>query len=300
MALQQVNFGSASDGSQGDTARAAFGKINQNFSDTTNAASRLVGTANGQVMEVGAFGFGKNADWRSTSFGKAAATPTDVVGFGIRNGLAEGGPNGLAIPGLTGTSYGCLTYDVQWQDTSALPAITRQFKIGDRIFISSGASATTWTDWKELVNTANPTVSGVLGVISATGNAGLRLGRQNGTASTPYFDVVSGGNNIGYDFRTIWKGGSPSNTTSGTGQMSLLGVVAIGTESQNNSDRLTVSGSLSASGPVRVGQYTLASLPSASAFSGYEIDVTDAAGGAKRCRSDGTNWKIINTTTTVS
>jgi hypothetical protein len=53
-------------------------------------------------------------------------------------------------------------------------------------------------------------------------------------------------------------------------------------------------------GPVRVGQYTLASLPSASAFTGYEIDVTDAAGGARRCRSDGTNWKILNTTTTVS
>lgn len=54
------------------------------------------------------------------------------------------------------------------------------------------------------------------------------------------------------------------------------------------------------SGPVQVGQYTLSTLPSASAFNGYEIDVTDATGGPKRCRSNGTVWQILNTTTTVS
>ena len=54
------------------------------------------------------------------------------------------------------------------------------------------------------------------------------------------------------------------------------------------------------SGPVQVGQYTLTTLPSASAFSGYEIDVTNATGGSKRCRSNGTTWQILNTTTTVS
>jgi hypothetical protein len=54
------------------------------------------------------------------------------------------------------------------------------------------------------------------------------------------------------------------------------------------------------SGPVQVGQYTLATLPSAAAFSGYEIDVTNATGGSKRCRSNGSVWQILNTTTTVS
>lgn len=62
----------------------------------------------------------------------------------------------------------------------------------------------------------------------------------------------------------------------------------------------TIPKSLAVSGPVRVGQYTLSTLPSASAFSAHEIDVTDATGGAKRCRSNGTNWLILNTTTTVS
>ncbi len=59
-------------------------------------------------------------------------------------------------------------------------------------------------------------------------------------------------------------------------------------------------GKTQATGPMRPGQYTLSTLPSASANNGYEIDVTDAAGGPKRCRSNGTNWIILNTTTTVS
>lgn len=73
-----------------------------------------------------------------------------------------------------------------------------------------------------------------------------------------------------------------------------------GTSSDNGRDLIQVSGSLGVSGPSQVGQYTLSTLPSASAYNGYEIDVTDAEGGAKRCRSDGSNWKILNTTTTVS
>lgn len=65
----------------------------------------------------------------------------------------------------------------------------------------------------------------------------------------------------------------------------------------------TTAANLSVSGPVRVGQYTLTTLPSASAFNGYEIDVTNATAspaGPKRCRSNGTNWLILNTNTPVS
>lgn len=76
--------------------------------------------------------------------------------------------------------------------------------------------------------------------------------------------------------------------------------VVCGADSLNSNYRLQVAGGAYATGPVRPGQYTLSSLPSASAYPGSEIDVTDAAGGAKRCRSDGTSWKILNTTTPVS
>ena len=59
MAIQTVKTGAAVNDGTGDDARTAFTKINQNFSNTTHAASRLVGTATGNVMEVGAFGLGR-------------------------------------------------------------------------------------------------------------------------------------------------------------------------------------------------------------------------------------------------
>lgn len=58
MAIQTVKTGAAVNDGTGDDARTAFTKINQNFTDSANAASRLVGTATGNVMEVGAFGLG--------------------------------------------------------------------------------------------------------------------------------------------------------------------------------------------------------------------------------------------------
>lgn len=54
MAIQTVNLTVPG----GDTPRSANTKINTNFTDATHAASRLVGVATGNVMEVGAFGLG--------------------------------------------------------------------------------------------------------------------------------------------------------------------------------------------------------------------------------------------------
>ena len=68
MAIQTVKTGAAVNDGTGDDARTAFTKINQNFSDWPNAASRLVGKAAGNVMEVGAFGVGRYQDLRSLSF----------------------------------------------------------------------------------------------------------------------------------------------------------------------------------------------------------------------------------------
>ena len=66
MAITQVNLGSLPDGVGGDTPRSAMIKINSNFgfdeagkyTMNSHAASRLVGTAAGNVMEVGVFGYG--------------------------------------------------------------------------------------------------------------------------------------------------------------------------------------------------------------------------------------------------
>ena len=58
MAIQTVKTGVAVNDGTGDDARTAFTKINQNFTNNSHAASRQVGTAAGNVMEVGAFGIG--------------------------------------------------------------------------------------------------------------------------------------------------------------------------------------------------------------------------------------------------
>lgn len=60
MAIQTANLGAAPSGAGGDTFRSAATKFNENFSNNAHAASRLVGTQAGNVMEVGAFGLGTN------------------------------------------------------------------------------------------------------------------------------------------------------------------------------------------------------------------------------------------------
>ncbi len=60
MTIQTVNLGTAPTGAGGDTFRSTGAKINENFTNNNHAASRLVGTAAGNVMEVGAFGVGKS------------------------------------------------------------------------------------------------------------------------------------------------------------------------------------------------------------------------------------------------
>lgn len=64
--------------------------------------------------------------------------------------------------------------------------------------------------------------------------------------------------------------------------------------------KVQVAGAGIFTGPLRRGQYTLATLPNAATYNGYTIDVTDATGGPKTCRSNGTNWLILNTNTVVS
>lgn len=58
MAIQKINLGTEPLGEGGDTYRSANTKINENFSNTAHAASRLVGEADGNVLQKGAFGLG--------------------------------------------------------------------------------------------------------------------------------------------------------------------------------------------------------------------------------------------------
>ncbi len=58
MTIQTVNLGSAPTGAGGDTFRSTGAKMNENFTNWSHAASRYVGQAGGNLMEVGAFGLG--------------------------------------------------------------------------------------------------------------------------------------------------------------------------------------------------------------------------------------------------
>lgn len=148
-------------------------------------------------------------------------------------------------------------------------------------------------------NNAGNTISTVEGVRSAVTNsagtvdtAHLFRGTYTGTFTTKWGIRLSG------DSQNQIEGwlnitNTTASTNSTTGALRVSGGAGIAGD-------MFVGGGLAASGPVRVGQYTLTTLPSASAFNGYEIDVTNAAGGSKRCRSNGSVWQILNTTTTVS
>ena len=76
MAIQTVKTGAAVNDGTGDDARTAFAKINQNFSTNSHAASRLVGTVAGNVMEVGVFGFGST---NMTASSNTTATNIDEL-----------------------------------------------------------------------------------------------------------------------------------------------------------------------------------------------------------------------------
>ena len=52
--------------------------------------------------------------------------------------------------------------------------------------------------------------------------------------------------------------------------------------------------------PLGMPSYLLAGLPPANLNLGKYIDVSNATGGPKLCRSNGTNWIIANTATVVS
>ncbi|MFX8461541.1 hypothetical protein [Acinetobacter baumannii] len=59
MTIQTINLGTAPSGAGGDTFRSTGSKLNENFTNPSHAASRYVGTSPGNVMEVGAFGWGR-------------------------------------------------------------------------------------------------------------------------------------------------------------------------------------------------------------------------------------------------
>lgn len=116
-------------------------------------------------------------------------------------------------------------------------------------------------------------------------SAGYEIGSTAGAATTPYLDFHSGAIPTDYDFRLLFSGG---DGTAGKGNASFNGAAV----TFNCLSKFT--------SPVEYPNYTLSTLPSASANNTRIINVSNATGGQKLCQSNGTVWQILNTTTTVS
>lgn len=129
MAIQTANLGTAPSGAGGDTFRSAATKFNENFTNNTHAASRLVGNQAGNVMEVGAFGFG--SDSRLSSIDPYITETTDalvatrMVGFvdnsqvNYGQGLSWG--TGTKIHGIIGARFNSSLFHAHIPDVHASP-----------------------------------------------------------------------------------------------------------------------------------------------------------------------------------
>ena len=89
MAIQIPNAGTGN-GATGDNEFVLWTKVINNFSGTTHAASRLVGTATSNVMEVGAFGLGMSGG--STPYLSFTSDLTQVSNgfYAVENGAHAG------------------------------------------------------------------------------------------------------------------------------------------------------------------------------------------------------------------
>ena len=127
MAIQKIELGTLPDGVGGDTPRSAMTKINDNFANTTHAASRLVGTAAGNIMEVGAFGLGTTGRYQTGNPAYQAPTDdlakTQMYGFGDTGAVSYGSGWGWSVGGKVHFIVGGFTttqlYHVVVTDKSA-------------------------------------------------------------------------------------------------------------------------------------------------------------------------------------
>lgn len=121
MAIQIPNPGTGN-GATGDNEFVLWTKTKDNFTNTTHAANRLVGTAAGNVLEVGAFGLGGTRESLTATalasskdgFVKLAGDHGGVIpanaypysGFSIKDGT---GGTVLVVPASTGSAANAKT-----------------------------------------------------------------------------------------------------------------------------------------------------------------------------------------------
>lgn len=94
--------------------------------------------------------------------------------------------------------------------------------------------------------------------------------------------------------------GSGNQATPPWGSWNITATAGVNSNITSMTGLTSITSSLVMSLPTKLATFTVATLPSASLYSGCTIMVSNAAGGAKQCTSNSTVWQITNTTTTVS
>lgn len=115
----------------------------------------------GSVLKVGDFGVGGMLDLRGKIF--VTGKPQDLYAKGFVKGFADGGPAGLAIPGIVNISYGVLEVNAHWAEASGAGGIVRSFTQGHSgvVYTQTMENATTWGSWREIALINSPTFTGV-------------------------------------------------------------------------------------------------------------------------------------------
>ena len=145
MAIQTVKTGAAVNDGTGDDSRTCFTKINKNFTDSENAASRQVGTSPGNVMEVGAFGLGTAI---------ANDTSPDVLNTATVTKFASTSAswNNSVYPGTVGSNQGLAINLAGYSGLYAVQIWNPIQSIAPHIRIRNNG---TWGNWYKFYTEAN-------------------------------------------------------------------------------------------------------------------------------------------------
>lgn len=157
MAIQTANLGTAPSGAGGDTFRSAATKFNENFTNNAHAASRMVGTQSGNLMEVGALGLGLNLRAGLDTMAIAAMTP-EQLNTAVMQGTGNSGYEGMyyyAVNGSTAAGfpepYGAIHgYTVDQNNLSYAYQVFTGIN-GNNQYIRTPTSRTTWSPFKKVM-----------------------------------------------------------------------------------------------------------------------------------------------------
>ena len=165
MAVQIPDPGTGN-GQTGDNEYVFRKKVKDNFSDQTNAASRLVGTAVGNVMQVGAFGLGSSNKTSFPNYITEAPTETlaktqminfsntGALGYGQGLGWSSGARAYTIVGSLLEARAPYLTTCSDITTTEYSPERAATYKQGEFLVTNYNAKA----DSNGFYKTSSPTI----------------------------------------------------------------------------------------------------------------------------------------------